>query len=204
MRYREPAGHTLTLVLAIVVGTFVGLGGVTFRYAEGLSYFSTDPKACANCHIMRPQYDGWQKASHHTSASCVDCHLPDTFFAKYAAKASPRRRRGRGRHRSGQMGPQLACSVRRLPPNRPRHEDAIRRSRGQRGPAGGEDRARPVDAAHVPRVRLLDRLSRPARARLHARGSGGHAATDKAAVGLVPALPRVGGASLPRARRGRR
>ena len=88
MRYREPAGHTLTLVLAIVVGTFVGLGGVTFRYAEGLSYFSTDPKACANCHIMRPQYDGWQKASHHTSASCVDCHLPDTFFAKYAAKAS--------------------------------------------------------------------------------------------------------------------
>ena len=88
MKYLEPAGRTLTLLLAATVGTSIGLGGMTFRYAEGLSYFSTDPRACANCHIMRPQYDGWQKASHHISASCVDCHLPDTFFAKYAAKAS--------------------------------------------------------------------------------------------------------------------
>lgn len=73
---------------AIALGAVLGLGGFTFRYAEGLSYFSTDPKACANCHIMRRQYDGWQKASHHGVASCVDCHLPHTFFAKYLAKAS--------------------------------------------------------------------------------------------------------------------
>jgi cytochrome c nitrite reductase small subunit len=76
------------VVLAIAAGVVVGLGGFTFRYAEGLSYFSTDPAACANCHIMRPQYDSWQKASHHGVATCVDCHLPQDFFAKYRAKAS--------------------------------------------------------------------------------------------------------------------
>lgn len=74
--------------IAIAVGVLFGLGGFTFHYAEGLSYFSTDPQACANCHIMRPQYDGWQKASHHGVATCADCHLPQTFVAKYLAKAS--------------------------------------------------------------------------------------------------------------------
>jgi len=76
------------IALAIALGALLGLGGFTFRYAEGLSYFSTDPRACANCHIMRRQYDGWQKASHHGVATCADCHLPHTFFAKYLAKAS--------------------------------------------------------------------------------------------------------------------
>lgn len=77
-----------TLVLAAAIGLLAGLGGFTFRYAEGLSYFSTEPRACANCHIMRPQYDAWQKASHHTVATCVDCHLPQAFIPKYLAKAS--------------------------------------------------------------------------------------------------------------------
>jgi cytochrome c nitrite reductase small subunit len=77
----------LLLLLAGVLGLFLGIGGYTFRYAEGLSYFSTAPVACVNCHIMRPQYDAWQKASHHTVAVCVDCHLPHDFFAKYVAKA---------------------------------------------------------------------------------------------------------------------
>lgn len=83
---RTPARRTL--VLAAAVGVLAGLGGFTFRYAEGLSYFSTEPRACANCHIMRPQYDSWQKASHHTVATCVDCHLPQAFIPKYLAKAS--------------------------------------------------------------------------------------------------------------------
>lgn len=69
------------------LGVLLGLGGTTFDYAEGLSYLSTDPAACANCHIMQSQYDSWQKASHHTAATCVDCHLPPGFFEKYIAKA---------------------------------------------------------------------------------------------------------------------
>ena len=40
-------------------GVLLGIGATTFEYAEGLSYLSTDPKACANCHIMR----------------CVRCHV---------------------------------------------------------------------------------------------------------------------------------
>jgi cytochrome c nitrite reductase small subunit len=75
------------LGLSLVLGAFAGIGAYTFSYAEGLSYFSTDPKACVNCHIMQPQYDGWQKASHHAVAVCVDCHLPQSFIPKYLAKA---------------------------------------------------------------------------------------------------------------------
>ena len=36
---------------------------------------------------MQSQYDSWQKASHHTVATCNDCHLPHGFVAKYLAKA---------------------------------------------------------------------------------------------------------------------
>jgi len=74
-------------MLAVLLGVLAGTGAFTFRYAEGFSYFSADPKACVNCHIMTPQYDSWQKSSHHAAATCVDCHLPHTFFAKYVAKA---------------------------------------------------------------------------------------------------------------------
>lgn len=76
----------LRAALVVGLGVALGIGLHTFRYAEGLSYLQTDPKACANCHIMQPQYDGWQKASHHTAAVCVDCHLPQDFFPKYVAK----------------------------------------------------------------------------------------------------------------------
>lgn len=77
----------MKLFVAAFVGVVAGMGLFTFQYAEGLSYFSTDPAACANCHIMQPQYDAWQKASHHTVATCVDCHLPHDFINKYIAKA---------------------------------------------------------------------------------------------------------------------
>ena len=78
---------TWATVAAILFGLAAGIGAYTFRYAEGLSYFSTDPKACANCHIMQPQFDGWQHSSHHAVAVCVDCHLPHDFLPKYVAKA---------------------------------------------------------------------------------------------------------------------
>jgi cytochrome c nitrite reductase small subunit len=70
-----------------MMGILAGVGGFTFLYAEGLSYLSADPRACVNCHIMRPQYDSWQKASHHAVAACVDCHLPHGLIRKYIAKA---------------------------------------------------------------------------------------------------------------------
>ncbi|MDA0990083.1 MAG: cytochrome c nitrite reductase small subunit [Verrucomicrobia bacterium] len=74
-------------VAAVAVGVLIGVSAFTFRYAEGFSYFSKDPAACANCHIMQSQYDSWQKSSHHGVATCVDCHLPHGLIEKYIAKA---------------------------------------------------------------------------------------------------------------------
>ena len=77
----------MLVVLAAACGVLFGAGAFTLDYGEGLSYFSKDPAACANCHIMKPQYDSWLKSSHQALATCVDCHLPHDFFGKYLAKA---------------------------------------------------------------------------------------------------------------------
>jgi cytochrome c nitrite reductase small subunit len=84
---RRPAGRAGALLISALVGLLAGLGVFTALYAEGLSYLSNDPEACANCHIMWPQYEGWQKSSHHSVAKCVDCHLPHDFVGKWMAKA---------------------------------------------------------------------------------------------------------------------
>lgn len=76
----------LPLLLSASIGVLAGLGGFTFFYAEGASYLSNDPKACVNCHIMREEYDGWQKGSHKAVATCNDCHVPHEFIPKYLAK----------------------------------------------------------------------------------------------------------------------
>lgn len=69
------------------IGAVGGLGLYTFIYAQGISYLGNDPKACVNCHIMRPQYDGWVKSSHRHVATCNNCHAPSSFLGKYAVKA---------------------------------------------------------------------------------------------------------------------
>lgn len=76
------------LLLAILTGVLIGIGGYAFVYAKGYSYLLNDPKACANCHVMREQYDSWAKSSHHSAATCNDCHTPHNLAGKYAVKAS--------------------------------------------------------------------------------------------------------------------
>jgi cytochrome c nitrite reductase small subunit len=78
---------TLVVLAAGLAGLSVGLGGFTFVYARGASYLSNDAAACANCHVMRPQLDGWVKSSHRHVASCNDCHTPPGTVAKYGTKA---------------------------------------------------------------------------------------------------------------------
>ena len=75
-------------VLGIAIGLAAGVGGYTFFYAKGGSYLTNNPGACANCHIMQEHYDAWIKSSHHTVATCNDCHTPPGLVAKYATKAS--------------------------------------------------------------------------------------------------------------------
>jgi cytochrome c nitrite reductase small subunit len=76
-----------SVLVAVLAGMMLGSGVFTFRYGEGGSYFSADPKACTNCHVMQPYYDSWVKSSHQAKAVCVDCHLPHDFVGKYLAKA---------------------------------------------------------------------------------------------------------------------
>ncbi|MCC7493482.1 MAG: cytochrome c nitrite reductase small subunit [Fimbriimonadaceae bacterium] len=77
----------LRAVVGFSVGLCGGLGGYTFVYANGASYMTNDPAACSNCHVMREQYNGWTRSSHHAVATCNDCHTPHDLVGKYATKA---------------------------------------------------------------------------------------------------------------------
>jgi cytochrome c nitrite reductase small subunit len=48
---------------------------------------TNDPAACANCHVMREQFEAWGVSSHRAVAVCNDCHAPHTLVAKYLTKA---------------------------------------------------------------------------------------------------------------------
>ena len=74
--------------VGIAIGLAVGIGLFTFVYAKGYSYMSNDPVACANCHVMNEQFNGWQKSSHKNVATCNDCHTPADMIGKYSTKAS--------------------------------------------------------------------------------------------------------------------
>lgn len=77
----------LSVILCILVGTALGIGSYTFIYAEGFSYMTNDPAACANCHVMQGHLDAWTKSSHHAVAVCNDCHAPHDLIGKYRTKA---------------------------------------------------------------------------------------------------------------------
>jgi cytochrome c nitrite reductase small subunit len=73
-------------LLAILLGAAAGLSAYTFIYARGFSYFSNDAKTCMNCHIMREQFDSWNRSSHRATAVCNGCHTPKNVAGKYAVK----------------------------------------------------------------------------------------------------------------------
>jgi cytochrome c nitrite reductase small subunit len=77
----------LPILVGTLIGLAIGVGGYTFVYAKGGSYLTNDPAACANCHIMQPQYDQWHASSHRAVAVCNDCHTPPGLVPKYATKA---------------------------------------------------------------------------------------------------------------------
>lgn len=74
-------------IFAILLGLVGGLGMFTFGYGKGASYLSSDPKTCANCHIMQEHFDTWEKSSHSHVAVCNDCHLPHDPIGKWVVKA---------------------------------------------------------------------------------------------------------------------
>jgi cytochrome c nitrite reductase small subunit len=76
-----------SVLLGIAAGAAAGVGAYTFVYAQGASYLTDRPEACANCHVMREYYDGWMKSSHRLAAVCNDCHTPAGFLNKYWTKS---------------------------------------------------------------------------------------------------------------------
>ena len=81
-------GPTPGIVLGIAIGIAVGIGLYTFAYAKGWSYLTDNPAACANCHVMQEQFDGWVKSSHRAVTNCNSCHTPANFIGKCITKAS--------------------------------------------------------------------------------------------------------------------
>lgn len=77
-----------TIIAGSAIGIAIGIGCYTFLFAKGASYLTNDPAACANCHIMNEQYNGWTRSSHRSVAVCNDCHTPPGLIAKYATKAN--------------------------------------------------------------------------------------------------------------------
>src|SRR5688572_27117399 len=55
------ASQTSIVIVVMVLAAALGLGSYTFAYARGWAYMTDDPRACANCHVMNEQYDGWIK-----------------------------------------------------------------------------------------------------------------------------------------------
>jgi cytochrome c nitrite reductase small subunit len=77
----------LILATAVSLGVLAGIGAFTFGYGGGPSYFSNNPAACANCHIMQGHYDAWQASSHKHVATCNDCHLSHHPIGQWITKA---------------------------------------------------------------------------------------------------------------------
>ena len=83
MNNRKVLVYASVICVVVAVAVFVQL----VVRSKALSYLSTDPKACINCHVMNTQYATWQHSSHARDTTCVDCHLPtDSFVDKYIAK----------------------------------------------------------------------------------------------------------------------
>jgi len=72
----------------IILGAICGLAIYAAIESKAVSYLSDDPKTCANCHVMTPEYTTWSNSSHKNVAVCNDCHVPhENVFKKYAFKA---------------------------------------------------------------------------------------------------------------------
>lgn len=88
-RTRGASAYAWALAAWAGAGAFLGAGAYVATASNAVSYLSDDPKACINCHVMRPMYATWQRGSHSRDTVCNDCHVPhDSLTRKYLFKAS--------------------------------------------------------------------------------------------------------------------
>lgn len=81
------AWFLLKLAVFAALAIALGIGIFTFLYARGGSYFSDDPRACVNCHIMNDVYISWSRSSHQAVATCNACHVSHDPLGKWISKA---------------------------------------------------------------------------------------------------------------------
>ncbi|MDI6809278.1 MAG: cytochrome c3 family protein [Candidatus Eisenbacteria bacterium] len=67
-----------------------GIGILIVLATAGLIEYSTSPRFCDSCHIMKPYYYAW-KTSGHNKVACVKCHYPPdrkgAIWLKFQASA---------------------------------------------------------------------------------------------------------------------
>jgi cytochrome c nitrite reductase small subunit len=81
-------GKAMRLIATLSVLVAIGLFAYVVKASNMISYLSSDPKVCINCHTMNTVYATWQHSSHRNRATCVECHLPrDSFAHKMLAKS---------------------------------------------------------------------------------------------------------------------
>jgi cytochrome c nitrite reductase small subunit len=81
-------GNIMKYLVMFAIVAVIGVSVNLVNESKVLSYLSSDPKVCINCHPMLSSYASWQHSSHRDRATCVDCHLPrDSFVNKMLAKA---------------------------------------------------------------------------------------------------------------------
>lgn len=75
-------------IVAVLCGIVLGLFLFLVQHSNVLSYFSQDPRACINCHVMNTAYASWKHSS-HSDVTCVACHMPqDSIIKALYAKAT--------------------------------------------------------------------------------------------------------------------
>lgn len=80
-------GKLMKYLAICSVITVFGLFAYVVKASNMVSYLSSDPKVCINCHVMNTHYATWQHSSHRGRATCVQCHLPQhSLLAKMLAK----------------------------------------------------------------------------------------------------------------------
>jgi nitrate/TMAO reductase-like tetraheme cytochrome c subunit len=58
---------TLLIILAVIV--ILVVAGVS-----GTEYYTSQPKFCGSCHIMKKYYNSWEKSKHgEKDIACIDC-----------------------------------------------------------------------------------------------------------------------------------
>jgi cytochrome c-type protein NapC len=79
--------RTPLLILALIFAAGIGFAAL---FSGGLAY-SNRMELCVSCHSLQVPYAEYQESTHYKNgsgvqASCADCHVPEAFVPKLAAK----------------------------------------------------------------------------------------------------------------------